>query len=245
MWLLPTLNRIEKLKEFIRHARGTETSTPGYILVDKEDFEANQKAYESIEHLPDWDFFITKAVTMGDKCREFMFTQKFMAEDIKWVGILNDDHVPITKGWDVKLVTRLDGKNFISANDRWMAPIKATTATAWSMPLLKCVGWPIFPPGLHHLFIDDVWEQLGKHTGCWRIAMDVVVEHRHVIKDASLNDATHEKVYSQKSWDMDKAVFDNFMKHDFQATVMKIRKFQDMLPGQAYNPAPKKEATNV
>ena len=121
--------------------------------------------------------------------------------------------------------------------------MKAATATAWSMDLLKAVDWPIYPPALQHLFIDDVWEQLGKATGCWRVCMDVVVEHNHVLFGKASPDDTHNKVYGaefpqkpSKMWDMDKSVYENFMKHDFQNVVKKIMEFQDRPKHQVYNP---------
>ncbi len=238
MWLLPTLNRLSKLQDFLNSAIDTDVTTPGRIIVDREDHAMNSANYAKLTLPPGWDLYLSDAVTMGDKVRAIWPEVK----DRDWVGLLNDDHFAITKGWDTILTSKLDGKNFTSGNDRWMAPMKAVTATAFSMPLLKAVGWPIYPPGLQHLFIDDIWESLGRGSGCWRVCMNSVVEHRHVMKDQSLNDSTHEKIYNQKSWDMDKAVFDNFMKHDFGITVEKIKKFQDQLPGQSYNPSPSREA---
>jgi hypothetical protein len=150
------------------------------------------------------------------------------------------------KNWDVKLRDRLDGKNFVSSNDRWMAPMKAATATAWSMPLLEALGWPIYPPGLQHLFIDDIFEAIGRGAGCWRICMDVVVEHRHVLNGRGAKDETHDKVYSQKAWDRDHATFELFMKHDFQEVIKKVQALQGDIPMQRWNPAPSNtEVTNV
>ncbi len=246
MWLLPTLNRIEKLRAFLMSAKAAGTVTPGLVLIDKEDYSINRRDYDDLEaaYMPDgWAFYITDAVSMGDKCREAFGAGMVVGCD--WVGILNDDHYVVTPNWDKLLIAKLDGKNFVSANDRWVAPTKATTATVWSKPLLDILGWPIYPPGLQHLFIDDLWEHLGRQTGCWRVAMNVVVEHRHVIKDPKIEDDTHRKVYNQKSWDMDKAIFDNFMKHDFNLVVQKIKDFQNYLPQQSYNPSPSRDGKNA
>lgn len=232
MWLQPTLNRVEKLKNFIESAIAAETTTPGLLLIDHQDWAFNEKAYKELPLIPGWQFRLTKGVTMGEKVREVWHE----VEHRNWVGILNDDHHIVTKHWDLKMLNKLDGKNFVSANDRWVAPRKATTATLWSMDLLKCLGWPIFPPGLHHLYIDDLWENLGRQTGCWRPIMSVVVEHHHVYAGRAEEDDTHRKVYSQKAWDTDTATFQNFMKHDFEAAVAKIKVFQDKLPGQRYKP---------
>jgi hypothetical protein len=231
MWLLPTLNRLEKLDAFLKSAIAAQTTTPGLILIDQKDWDINEKGYLALTLPPGWSFLITQAVSMGDKCREAWVGLTAR----KWVGILNDDHFIVTKHWDQLMLKALDGKNFASANDRKMAPQKATTATIWSMDLLNALEWPIFPPQLQHLFIDDVWENLGRNTGSWRVCMNVVVEHHHVIWGAK-DDDTHQRVYNQKSWDMDNAVYQNFMKHDFKDAVLKIKKLQNKPAGQRFNP---------
>ncbi len=232
MWLLPTLNRLAKLEVFLKTAIAAETSTPGLILVDENDYLANLDKYEGLSLPLGWAYRTTRGISMGDKCREVWPT----LGDRKWVGILNDDHHIITKHWDQLMLKTLDGTNFASANDRKMAPIKATTATVWSKALLDALNWPIYPPQLQHLFIDDLWENLGRATGCWRICMNVVVEHHHVLFGKAPADETHEKVYNQKAWDMDRAIFENIMKHDFAQAVATIKKHQNKPRGQRFNP---------
>src|SRR4026208_611825 len=116
MWLLPTLNRLEKLKVFLDSALAAETTTPGLILVDENDWKVNQHGYESLILPHAWIFRVLKGVSMGDKSRQ-SWPQ---LEGRKWVGILNDDHVVVTNQWDQKMLKYLDGTNFASANDRWM-----------------------------------------------------------------------------------------------------------------------------
>jgi hypothetical protein len=236
MFLLPTLNRIDKLKSFLKSAVTAGTTEPCLILVDSNDYLANTEAYIEVETnwAPrEWKLKITDAVSMGDKIRE-VFP---LIENKEWVGILNDDFEVVSKDWDKKLIAHLDGKNYVSANDRSLRTFSMpVTATAWSMPLLKALGWPIYPPSLQHLFIDDCWRDLGKATGCWRIAADCVVLHKHVMFGAAQSDSTHEKVYNQKAWDHDQAIYQNFLKHDFQAAVKTIQDFQNYLPGQKFTP---------
>src|SRR3990167_8545082 len=125
MWILPTLNRIEKLRAFIKSALEAETSTPGLIVIDVEDWAKNKELYSEMPKILGWKYVVTKGVSMGDKTRDCWADLK----DSNWAGILNDDHFVVTKNWDKKLLQKLDGKNFVSANDRWVAPRKATTAT--------------------------------------------------------------------------------------------------------------------
>lgn len=199
MILLPTYNRIEKLTAFMKSAIKAKTSTPGLVLIDREDYIANEKAYlklEAEEFPYTFKIHVTESRGMGAKVREVWKRVR----DCNFVGILNDDHIIITEEWDKKLTRRLNGKNFVSCNDRWCAPARAAGATFWSMPLLECVGWPIFPPQIEHLGIDDIWELIGRATGCWTVDMSIIIEHSHVLKGA-LNDETHKLTYGEGSWD--------------------------------------------
>lgn len=235
MWLLPSRARPIKLKSFLRSAIETEISTPGLVIVQTEDYDQNEKQYDEIEDscLPNgWKFALTETEGFGNKVRE-VWPQ---VENESWVGVLNDDFIAVTKGWDKILTSALNGKNFTSSNDRWMAPQKATTATAWSMGLLKAVGWPIFPPTMRHLFIDDIWERIGRATGSWRICMNAVVLHKHALKDRGLVDVTHNAVYNQESWLADKAVFEEIMAKDFQGIVDKVKALHEGNPTQRFNP---------
>ena len=230
MHLIPSLNRIKKLTDCMGSFRATHVSTPGMILVDAEDLSKNLEAYDGMrERLPKgWSIRVTKARGMGDKVREIWQEIR----DSEWVSLMNDEHFAITDEWDKKLIRQLNGKNFVSSNDRWNAPARAAGCTMWSMPLLETCGWPIFPPQINHLGIDDVWEQLGRVTGTWRVDMSVVIEHRHVFKGGEL-DETHKLIYGDQPWQGSPAQQDvharlqTFMQTEFQSAVDRIKNFAD------------------
>lgn len=195
--LIPSLNRIKKLGECLGSFLATNVSTPGIILVDSDDLGANLAGYDSIrEKLPrGWRIEVTKSRGMAEKVKE-VWPQ---IVGLDFVSLMNDEHFAITDEWDKKLLKQLTGKNFVSCNDRWNAPARAAGCTMWSMPLLECLGWPIFPPQINHLGIDDVWEFLGRQTGTWRVDMGVIVEHRHVFRGGEMDD-THKLTYGEGSW---------------------------------------------
>lgn len=230
MILLPTLNRLQKLETFMKAAKETETTTPGLVIVDHDDFAANLDEYKRLEAeaFPErWEIRLTNARGMGSKVRE-VFPD---ISHLPYVGLLNDDHLPITKHWDVKAIKQLNGKNFVSTNDRWRAPAMAAGLTIWSMPLLECVGYPIFPRQIEHLGIDDIWQHLGRATGCWRVAMDIVVEHQHAFLGAAA-DETHKLTYGEGPWQGSPAQQDmqarcNAWLQEAPQAIEKIKKFAD------------------
>lgn len=197
MWLVPSRRRITKLRNFLHSAIDAETSTPGIVIVDNQDYMDNRAAYDRMEMPPGWKFVMTEAVGMGPKIRQVWDAH---VKGGLWVGILNDDHFIVTKGWDVRLINQLNGKNFLTCNDRWNAPQRAAGATVFSMPLMEAFGFPMFPEGIDHLGIDDVFETIGKNTGCWEVDMSVIVEHHHAFKNPDLVDETHKAVYSGQPW---------------------------------------------
>lgn len=200
MLLVPTRRRISKLRNFCDSAKKAKTVIPALIIIDKQDYLDNQADYVKIEahDFPNslWKIHVTEAEGMGPKIREIWPR----VEHCNWVAVLNDDHYIVTPHWDVKLINQLNGHNFVTCNDRWNAPMRAAGATVFSMDLVKAWGFPLFPPEIDHLGIDDVWEQIGRATGCWKIDMSVIIEHHHAYKNMDLVDDTHKKVYGAGQW---------------------------------------------
>lgn len=236
MTLLPTLNRISLLKKFVDSLNWAETTTPGLIIVDEQDYIKNEKGYnEVLGMIPEnWAFTLTKAVKMGDKIREVW--QQVLDSGCSWVNLLNDDHVIKTKYWDKKLLQRVDGTNFVTCNDGWMSPAKAAGATIWSMELLKAIDVPIYLPGMQHLFIDDLWENIGRSTGCWDIDHSVLIEHHNQLKTPDQRDSTFYEVYGKgpdmtqnEMWKNDNKIFTDFMQKDYIHVRNKIRKLRGQI----------------
>ena len=187
--LIPSRNRKDLLTKFLQSAVDANTTTDGIILIDEEDW--GKTDYSNITKPASYRFEVTKGKTMSDKIREIWPN----LEGYKSVCLLNDDHFIITKDWDKKVQEKIFGYNFVSTADNWRSPQKASGATVWSMELLETIGWPIYPPGMIHLFIDDLWEYLGKMTGCWNIDHSVTIEHHHPLSGKSPVDQTFVDTY--------------------------------------------------
>ncbi len=223
--LLPSRRRVTDLRNFFTSLKETEATLPGRVLVDSKDYADNMNAYGLLERelMPkNWEFYISKSESMGDKVREVWNTYR----KLDWVGILNDDHYAITKEWDKRLLSQLNGKNFITCNDNWHANGtlgRAAGATIWSGPLIRAVGY-IFPRDLQHTCIDNVWEMLGRQTKCWIVDMDVVIEHRHRSKGEAPMDETHKKMEDFHLRDC--KTFSLWYLNQYQQALMAIRSLQ-------------------
>lgn len=172
-WLVPTRGRIHtNLRRLLRALEVTETSTRVYVVVDEDDYHDHAEAYDTLG----CDLFMVTGGSSGEAFEQArMMLSTFETE---WVGFLSDDLVPETKGWDLELLAHLNGTNVISSNDGAHAPRRMNGAVVWSAPLLRAVGY-VYPPGLKHMYVDDVWEELGRAIGIWYCEMDVMVRHAH------------------------------------------------------------------
>jgi len=227
--LLPTLNRIELLKRFLSSYEETKAEIPVWILVDRKDYETHKEAYDEIydKTPPHIRLYDTKDfVSMGDKVR-FCFGD-VKDGGFKWVGLLNDDHVCITPEWDKKTEALIDGKNIVSTNDgSWNFGLTVVGLTAWSMPILDVAGFPIFPQGIDHWFIDNVWKAIGDATGCWHVTAKINIEHRHVFCRKMEPDDTYKISQNPGRAQAGAQAFDKFLREEFEGVskrIMELRK---------------------
>lgn len=227
MWLIPSLNRPHLMERFFKAYVKTLASTPGLLLVDKKDPQLD--AYRNLKLPENWKLIETDAVTMGDKFRETWDIYK----DCDWIGVLNDDHVPITEKWDLAVLSHINGKNMVSTNDNWQFPSRICGAIAFSGPLIRALGW-LFPPGMHHLFSDDVWQHIAVKTDCLSMLRDVTVEHDHAYKNKELEDDTFFKINGKDGlkdgrgtggfWENDEKIYKDWLDKDFRNDIAKITK---------------------
>lgn len=220
--LLPTLNRVELLKTFCdSYKRTTSGNTALKILVDSDDFSRNDYSWLNVGELVNTGVH----VSMGAKCR---FAYEMYHKDYDWIGLLNDDHVCITPEWDNKVEALLDGTNMVSTNDGyWNFGTNVVGLTAWSTPLLEAANFPIFPHGIDHWFIDNVWKAIGDATGCWLETMKVNIEHRHVFRGMMPADETARISQNQEKANLAAKEFQKFMDQEFKGVCERILKLRE------------------
>lgn len=207
-WLLPSRRRPGNLRQFCDALKNTNTSTAGLILIQRDEFEDMDLAvqYHALELPEKWQIVKTRGESQGDKLRDTVS----MYHHCDWVGLIGDDQTPLTKNWDLKIIEWVRGWNLVTCHDDgWQihekgpngiltTPGRICGAPCWSGDLYREVGY-IFPPGMHHVYLDDIWEELGKHSGCWNFAQhsrpDVVIAHKHYQRDQVAKDQTYHQAY--------------------------------------------------
>lgn len=237
---LPTLNRPHLLREFLKSYQETQSTVPIWVVLDRKD--PSKEEYLKITLPSGSRFILTDGVTMGDKARE-LWPQ---LEELEYVIILNDDHRPKTHKWDTRVISALNGVNVVATNDGWVAPQRLAGAIAFSGGFLRALGW-LFPPGMHHLFSDDVWGMLCTKAGCAQVLMDVLVEHDHAYKNPGLRDETFLKINGPDGlvdgqgkggfWISDRIAFEDWLRKDAEADIQKIVNIQPKMGLMIATPA--------
>ena len=217
LWLLPTFGRAAtKVPKFLAACMATHVSTPGALLVEVDDYAANQAAYDALELPEGW------RVELFDEKGTGPVTQaacERLCEGLDWVGWLADDLLPATPRWDVAAIESLNGWNFVTTDDSLMGRKRMGGAWVWSGELLRAVGW-LYPPGLMHFYVDTAWETMAAMTGCWARRLDILVRHEHamIVGPDSTTHGTH------RYWDDDSRVYDLWRRADCMPAVERIIK---------------------
>ena len=192
MWLLPSRGRPHLAERLFEKG---EFKTPGLLILGRDD----QHNYKDTT-LPDgWEILITPAGMFLSEKLNAGFQHK---PKEPWYGILNDDHLPKTDGWDLKL-TDLN-QRMVWPQDNYADRI---STPVFDGDLVRSLGW-IAPPELRHFYIDDVHELIAECLGCKRLE-DVTVSHEHVNAGRMRPDRTYlERPNNQR----DRAAFLNWCK---------------------------------
>lgn len=224
-WILPSRRRPKQLMCFLAAYKRTKATTAGVIVVDSSDWNDLQDEYKLLrdEFLPpNWHFRTSgDAERPGDKTR-FIERHYKPYDSADWVGIISDDMEPVTPGWDLKLLSALTDKTWVSANDEWQAPLgRITGGVVFPKKLLDVIGgW--YPADFKHYFVDDLLELLGNKTPCWRWARDVIIKHHHKLNSGNLDDSTYQK--SSEVWEHDKLEYQRWLSEDYERTLAAILK---------------------
>lgn len=201
LWILPSRRRIVKLSNFFRHAMENGMTTPGVVLVQKDELQELKTFYDSLIIPSNWQILPTNADGMGDKYREIWPAVK----NLDWVGIGCDDLRPETREWDSILLASINGRNVVSCNDGQQGNLRMSGITIFSGALLRAMGY-IYPPNFWHTCVDDVWEDIGRSTGCWTYVDTVTVKHDHPFVNQKIDpakaDDTTSKSYGQQERDL-------------------------------------------
>lgn len=199
MWILPTRNRQALCQRFLDVSRETRMESKGLVVIDGCE-------YHDLDLPENWQAMQTEHLELCGVLRKVF--EDF--PDEPFYGVVADDLVPKTPRWDKALEEAAGAWGIASCNDGYMAPERMAGATCLGGDLCRALGW-IVPDGFVHLFIDDVWETVGKKLDCWTTLMCVLVEHHHFSNQKAKHDPTYRRVYKGQDFaQMDRNAFNKW-----------------------------------
>ena len=190
-WILPSRRRPTQLRDFFAAYEKTKATTRFLVLVDKTDFELWSGDILSRIIPAEIDFVCLPDESCDCQGNKFRWLQNSEYwKTSQWFGWMTDDQIPETDLWDVKTLEHLTDDTFISGNDKWQ-PNRLVGAAAFSKKLLDCFGG-FYVNDFKHSWADQVFEEIGRDTGCWKRLADVYVLHNHHAKGESEYDSTYQ-----------------------------------------------------
>jgi len=174
MWLLPSRGRPQLAKRLFDKG----FKTPGVLILDEDDVGNYAKI-----NLPEgWKVLVLERMFLSGK----MNTALEYVPGCDWYGGLNDDHMPITEDWDLKLVEALKDRPFVWPKDNYGNRISTPVMRG---ELVRTLGW-FCCPAMNHFYLDDVHELIAECLGCLRLE-SVTVSHEHVNAGRMTADTTY------------------------------------------------------
>lgn len=193
--ITPSRGRPLRLAAMLTATLGNATSRTDVAVAvdDDDDLDAYQEAAQPVE--VQWPGRILWRTGPRDTLTGW--TNRIAAtgiRDYRALASLGDDHVPRTAGWDTMLLDALlamPGGLGIAYGDDQLQGINLPTAPVISSRIVAELGW-MCHPDLEHMFVDNVWRDLGLLANCLVYHPEVIIEHVHPVNGKAQPDATYE-----------------------------------------------------
>jgi hypothetical protein len=137
--------------------------------------------------------------------------------DATSVGMIGDDNRFNTPGWDVILDEWLTENVGMAYGDDGLQHERLPTAWWVSRKLVD--AFPLAPPMLSHLYMDNWWLSLAQGAHCVRYFPGIDIEHLHPLAGKAQTDAIYER--SSKFAREDRRAFERWQRQDRRRDVEK------------------------
>jgi hypothetical protein len=164
MWLIPSKGRPNLAKRLFEAADFKE---PGILILNTND----ELEYRSLRLPEGWRRVVTQPTYLSDALNRGLSH----ASGEPWYGILNDDHLPKTVGWERAVIEAAGLKSMAWPHDNYAKRISCHVKGG---DLVRKLGWFVCPR-MKHFWLDDADELIAKEVGGVFLE-NVMVSHEHV-----------------------------------------------------------------
>lgn len=210
MLILPTKGRPLSLKRFVRLYNETSATLPIHVVFDAAD--AGQ--YNDIETPAHWKRVSVAAGTSLGGIFTKLF-QKYPNEP--YYGMVADDVVPETSGWDVIMAELCQPDKIVWGRDD-IQNEKLPVHPFIGGDLVRKLGW-WSAPGLKHWFVDNVWKNLAGALDCGLYLPQVKMTHLHPVNGRAGMDKTYRE---QPDHAADQRAYEKFMTEQFPEVIKRL-----------------------
>jgi hypothetical protein len=137
------------------------------------------------------------------------------------IGNLGDDHLCRTPGWD-KRVMRALATPGVAYGDDLLQGQELPTAPFISAQIVLALGYYALPD-LDHMFVDNVWRDVGAQTHTLRFLPDVVIEHVHPAAGKAEWDDGYKRVNAESAIAVDHRRYYSWRKNAMLIDIGRVR----------------------
>lgn len=142
------------------------------------------------------------------------------------IGYLGDDHHPATRGWDSRYVNTLRelGTGIVYGDDLIQGE-DLPTQVAMTTDIVAALGY-LAPPGLVHMYCDNVWKDLGHGAGCLTYLPDVIVRHDHPSAGNAAWDDSYLDSNSAERYAADRDAYTRYRTEQLHHDIQKVKQLR-------------------
>lgn len=189
--LLPTRGRPANLERFLEATIETADDWHLYLRLDDDD-PAREEYGEVLQGSPlNVSIYHGERTGFGPSLNEL--AGQADKDGMTHVGMFGDDVLPITPGWDTRLVEALGDDLGVAYGDDGLRKKHAPdlpTHYVTQTEVYRRLGY-LSPPGIRHLFLDNVARDVGRHLRNFQY-VPVSIRHLHPwVEGEQINDTTY------------------------------------------------------
>ena len=182
--LLPTRGRRELATACAESFAKTASDAEMLLITDIDD-----SSYDGIFWPRNVRTCIIPRLPLSGKLNQIALEQVAHYKALFFVG---DDCVFETPGWDsimMDCLENLGDTGILYADDKRRDDVPEHWLV--SSDIILTLGW-FSEPSLKHYWTDNVWGDIGRHTGILKLCSDAVIRHRHYQADST---ASYDETY--------------------------------------------------
>ncbi len=210
MIILPTKGRPQNLRRFVSAYLRTGGSLPIYVVFDAKD----AFRYNDVKTPANWVRAAAPSGTPLGGIFDLIF-KKYPNED--YYGMVADDVVPETEGWDVAL-SEACKPDKIAWGEDGIQNERLPVHPFIGGDLVRKLGWWA-APNLKHWFVDNVWKDLTVALNNGVYLPNVKMIHHHIVNGKAQNDRTYD---DQPSHDDDYFNYMKFKNEEFPQLIKRL-----------------------